>query len=163
MSPMCVAQLMHPCASVTVQSDTTLREAAGRVLATGLESLPVVNADGVFTGLVAQAALIRELLCINSRNANVASIVSHHVESARHTATLDSILPLFRSAAVTMIPIVDDAGLPVGLIHRRDVIRYLLADSPVGDNSAEIALDKASRPHFLAERSQVAKRQGQDT
>ena len=163
MSPMCVAQLMHPCASATVHSGTTLREAAGRVLATGLESLPVVDSDGVFTGLVAQAALIRELLCVNSHSAIVASIVSHHVESARHTATLDSILPLFRCAAVTMIPIVDDAGQPVGLIHRRDVIRYLLADSPAEDNSAEMPQDTTSRPHFLAERSQAPKRQGQDT
>lgn len=141
---------MHPCASATIPSETTLRDAAKRILTTGLEALPVVNADGTFTGLVAQSALIRELMCNRCRSAGVHSIVAHHVDSARNSATLDSILPLFRSASVTMIPVVDENDHPVGLIHREDVIRYLLDDS---FNAAP--QESKAGPHFLAERQQT--------
>jgi len=148
-----VADLMHPCASATIQSETTLRDAAKRILTTGLDALPVVNADGAFTGLVAQSALIRELMCTRCKSAAIDSIVSHHVDSARNTATLDSVLPLFRSASVTVIPVVDENDYPVGLIHREDVIRYLLNDkedeSPAGSPGTS-----TSRPHFLDERRQ---------
>lgn len=149
MRPSRVADLMHACASATIQSKTTLRDAAKRILTTGLEALPVVDADGAFTGLVAQSALVRELMRTRCRSAAIQSIVSHHVDSARNTATLDSILPLFRSAAVTVIPVVDEHDHPVGLVHREDVIRYLLDESP-----EKSAGESASRPHFLAQHRQ---------
>jgi CBS-domain-containing membrane protein len=149
MSRMCISELMHSCTSATVQSDTTLRDAAERVLATGLESLPVVDASGRFVGLVVQAALIRELLSCSSRHAVVAPIVSHHVESARSTAALDSVLPLFRSAGIAMIPVVDEDDCPVGLIHRRDVIRYLLDDSPTEAEQDRTSHGPAASPYFL--------------
>jgi CBS-domain-containing membrane protein len=150
-----VADLMHPCASATIQSETSLRDAAKRILTTGLEALPVVNADGAFTGLVAQSALIRELMCTHCQSAVVRTIVSHHVDSARNTATLDSVLPLFRSASVTIVPVVDENDHPVGLVHREDVIRYLLDDSTT-ESRTGCAREPTSRPHFLDERRRIS-------
>ena len=149
MPRLCISELMHPCTSATVQSDSTLRDAAEQILTTGLESLPVVDESGQFVGLIVQAALIRELLNCGSSHPNVAPIVSQHVDSARLTASLDSILPLFRSAGITMIPVVDEDDCPVGLIHRRDVIRYLLDDLPA---LRETASTDAAGPCFLRER-----------
>lgn len=119
---------------------------------TGLESLPVVDECGRFAGLVAQAALIRELLRCGCGDARVAPIVSRHVESARATASLDSILPLFRSAGITMIPVVDECDCPVGLIHRQDVIRYLLEETP----ATSPANNHATGPHFLREQRKTS-------
>lgn len=152
MSRLCVSELMHCCASATVEAESTLRDAAECVLTTGLESLPVVDASGCFVGLIAQAALIRELLSCGARHTTVAPIVSHHVDSARVTATLDSILPLFRAAGVTMIPIVDEVNHPVGLIHRRDVIRHLLEDPAENPHRRPSTGESAVGPHFLKER-----------
>lgn len=152
MSSLRVSQLMHCCDSATIRQESTLREAAERVLTTGLETLPVVDEAGQFAGLVAQAAIIRELLATQSSTETIAPIVSRHVDSARETAVLDSILPLFRSAGITMVPVVDDGHRPVGLIHRRDVIQYLLDGST---NLAENTGSKnpsATGPHFLKDR-----------
>jgi len=149
----CVAEVMHPCASATIQSETTLREAAKRILTTGLEALPVVDDTGAFSGLVVQSALIRELMCTRCRSTVVQPIVAHHVDSARNTATLDSVLPLFRSASVTMIPVLDEDDHPVGLVHREDVIRYLLDDHS-RESPADSASQPTSRPHFLEQRRQ---------
>jgi CBS-domain-containing membrane protein len=156
MSRLYVSELMHCCALATVQAESTLRDAAECVLTTGLESLPVVDASGRFVGLIAQAALIRELLSCGANHTTVAPIVSHHVDSARVTATLDSILPLFRAAGVTMIPIVDEANHPVGLIHRRDVIRYLLEDPAEKPHPGPSTDGSAVGPHFLKERRKTA-------
>jgi len=152
MPRLCVSELMHSCTSATVQPESTLRHTAECILTTGLESLPVVDATGRFVGLIAQAALIRELLSPNSDHTTIASSVSHHVDSARSGASLDSILPLFRSAGITMIPIVDDNDCPVGLIHRRDVIRYLLEDPSGKPDPAFSSKDSAAGPHYLKER-----------
>lgn len=152
MSSVCVADLMHCCASATIGSESTLRDAAERVLLTGLETLPVVDADGRFAGLVAQAALIRELLSSHSPDETIAPIVSRHVESARVTAMLDAILPLFRAAGVTMIPIVDESDCPVGLVHRRDVIQYLLDDTTPATDSNLAGDQTANGPYFLKDR-----------
>lgn len=148
MSRLCVSELMHPCTAATILADSTLRDAAEQVLITGLESLPVVDECGRFAGLIAQAALIRELLRCGSGDARVAPIVSRHVESARATASLDSVLPLFRSAGITMIPVVDECDCPVGLIHRQDVIRYLLEEP----RAASPSDNRPTGPHFLRER-----------
>jgi len=158
MSRLRVSELMHSCTSATVQPDSTLRQAAECVLTTGLESLPVVDGTGRFTGLIAQAALIRELLCPGTDHTTVSSIVSHHVESARSTASLDSILPLFRSAGITMVPIVDENDCPVGLIHRRDVIRHLLEDPAEKLRPSETAQDSTTGPHYLKERRSTTDR-----
>ena len=151
---------MHPCTSATIHSSSTLREAAERVLMTGLDSLPVTDESGRFAGLVAQAALIRELLSRSSSQAAVAPIVSHSVASARTTASVDSILPLFRSAGITMIPVVDENDCPVGLIHRRDVIHYLLEESPRECDDAASSSDNTSHaagPHFLSAKRRTGK------
>ena len=143
---------MHPCTSVVLHSDSTLREAAERVLMTGMDALPVTDESGRFVGLIAQAALIRELLSGGSAESMVGPIVSHSVDSARTTTAVDSVLPLFRSAAITMVPVVDENDCPVGMIHRRDVINYLLEESPEerGDTTSSVDdTDRVSGPHFL--------------
>ena len=155
MSPLCASQLMHSCLSATVCSDASLRDAAERILTTGLDSLPVTDDSGRFVGLIAQSVLIRELLSCGSSHAVVASIVSHHVDSARPTASLASILPLFRSAGVTMIPVIDKDDYLVGLIHRRDVIRHLLEDIPAQPVETRLSGGPVRGPYFLRERRQT--------
>ena len=153
MSSLCASQLMHPCLSATVCSDVSLRNAAERILTTGLDSLPVIDNTGRFVGLIVQSVLIRELLSCSSGHAIVAPIVSQHVDSARPTASLASILPLFRSAGVTTIPVIDENGYLVGLIHRCDIIRHLLEEMPA-EPAAETGLsgEPVRGPYFLRER-----------
>ncbi len=152
MSRLCVSEVMHSCASATIRPECTLRDAAERILITGLESLPVVDDSGCFIGLVVQAALIRELLSSHTDDASVAPIIARHVDSARCTASLDGVLPLFRSAGITMVPVVDADGCPVGLVHRRDVIQYLLDDSRKSSDALSAADEPGSGPHFLRDR-----------
>lgn len=158
MSRLCISELMHSCTSATVQCDSSLRDAAERVLETGLESLPVVDDSGRFVGMVIQAALIRELLNCSSAHAVVAPIVSHHVQSARTTASLDSVLPLFRSASIAMIPVVDEHDCPVGLIHRRDIIRYLLEDSTTAGETIGLTDESTAGPYFLRKQRKSSNR-----
>lgn len=146
MSENSISDLMHDCVSVTICPATSLRQAAECVLRNGLDSLPVVTEEGRFAGLVAQAALVRQLLSSGSDDDVVAPIVSRHIESARSTASIDSVLPMFRSTSVTVVPVVDDQDRPVGLVHREDIIRYLLSDRVDTTNSSQRI---AGRPHYL--------------
>ncbi len=151
-----VSDLMCPCALQTIQEDTTLRQAARIVLQTGLETLPVTGPRGELVGLVAQSALIRELMRSHSSTDTVRPIVSRHVESARDTAEIDAVLPLFRCAAVTLIPVVDRTDRPVGLVHRRDVIRYLLGEERTDAERGWPDHRAAGGPYFLSDRSTTA-------
>ena len=151
MSRLCASQLMHPCTSATVYSDSSLRDAAERILTTGLDALPVINESGRFIGLVVQSALIRKLLSSGSSQDVVTPIVSHHVDSARPTTSWTNILPLFRSASITMIPVVDEDDCPVGLIHRRDIIRHLLEDPPAEHAGPRSTGGPARGSYFLRE------------
>lgn len=154
MSNLPVSRLMQPCASATITLSTPLREAAERVLVTGLSTLPVVDEFGCFAGIVAETALIRLLMLESSHHATVGSIISRHVHSARSDAPLRHVLPLFRSAGQTTITIVDSENAPVGLLHRRDVIRYLLDDgnttwtSATEAGSPRLPVHRQNRPHF---------------
>ena len=153
MSSLRVCDLMHPCAAATVALNTTLREAAERILLTGLEVLPVVDTSGRLTGIIAEAALIRALMADTFRHGTVATIATRHVDYARSGAALQNVLPLFRLAGSTVIPAVDERNHPVGLLHRRDVIRFMLDDSAKFFESGTPAENPPAGPKFLKRRT----------
>ena len=73
------------------------------------------------------------------------------MESVRQDASIGGILHLFRSSCHEVIPVLDQAGEIVGLLHRHDIVRMLLSDAVAPDtgNNSGGALPDGHKPHFM--------------
>ena len=109
-----------------VPETATLREVAERLIISDCDIMAVTDAAGKLSGIVCEASVVRALMANPAETATIQSIVARHSESVRLDAALGSVLPLFRSAANTAIPVIDDVGRVCGLLMRRDVIGNLL-------------------------------------
>lgn len=124
-----------------VPETATLREVAERLIISDCDIMAVTDAFGKLSGIVCETSVVRALMSNPAETATIQSIVARHSESVRLDASVGSVLPLFRSAANTAIPVIDDAGRVCGLLMRRDVIGNLLqrrfdsAESTVVDSA----------------------------
>jgi CBS-domain-containing membrane protein len=109
-----------------VPETASLREVAERLIISDCDIMAVTDSSGKLSGIVCEACVVRALMANPAETATIQSIVARHSESVRLDAALGSVLPLFRSAANTAIPVIDDVGRVSGLLMRRDVIGNLL-------------------------------------
>jgi diguanylate cyclase (GGDEF)-like protein len=92
-----------------------------------LDALPVVDGEGKLTGLVTAQDLMAGLL--NSRE--VDSTVGKRMNSVAvfaETVAADEIAKFFCRTAVQRVAVVSE-GIPVGVVSRRTVLRWLLNDT----------------------------------
>lgn len=121
-----VSDLMRIRHSSVLVESASLREAAERLIVSDCDVLAITDGTGKLTGLVSESCVVRALLAGTPEGVEIRSIVSHHTLSIRPNSGLNSVLPLFRSAGVTTVPVVSDSGEICGLLLRRDVIAALV-------------------------------------
>lgn len=153
-----VSALMRVCPDAIIAEQTSLRTAAEILITQGVPALIACDEHGRLAGVVPETAVVRELMSLSSRDElsasrdeTVAGIVARHSESVRADAALTSVLHLFRSACHCVLPVVGPNSDVVGLLHRQDVVRYLLSESdeaglPVNTDAAHPA---SRQPYFL--------------
>lgn len=149
MSQLLVRDLMRECSNALVDESITLREAAEQLLTRNVAVLIATEAEGRISGVVAEAAIIRQLIATPERESKIATILSRHVETARPDADVDSILHLFRSSCHAIVPVVGENDRVVGVVHRTDVVRMLLESS---QHSADAGSSEQSQPHLFQNR-----------
>lgn len=137
----CVSNLMRSCPAVIVPDSILLRDAAERIVVDNLRLLIAVDDENKLAGIISESAVIRQLMQSSNRNEDVKQILSRHTESLRSDATLDSVLPVFRSSCNVVVPVVDAEHKVVGVMHRSDIVRHLLSANPSSTNER--------KPHFL--------------
>ena len=145
---------MREVGAAAVAPNTRLRDAAEILLTSDHPMLIIADDTNSFIGVVSEAAVVRLLLTTSCESATVQPIISRHVESASVNAPLNSVMHLFRSNCHTVVPVVDSEHRITGLLHRRDVVRTLLNESPAGKPSAAMSEDNSPGnssvpdPHF---------------
>jgi CBS domain-containing protein len=146
-----VSELMRNCSHAVVSETIRLRDAAELLVTNGFSVLVVKNACGQLVGVIPESAVIRKLMATTCHDASVSQILSRHVESVRQDASIGGILHLFRSSCHEVIPVLDQAGEIVGLLHRRDIVRMLLSDAaePTSEHNSGGALPDGYKPHFM--------------
>ncbi|MEZ6123951.1 MAG: CBS domain-containing protein [Planctomycetaceae bacterium] len=152
MPSLTVSDLMRSCPSAVVAEDLPLRKAAELLLMNDLSLLIAVSEDGIPVGAVADSAVIRHLLIDSNTEQNIGCILSRHIESVSASASINSVLHLFRSSCHSIVPVVDSQSRLTGLLFRQDIVRMLLSQS---DAEALQAMkretsEKPSGPHFLS-------------
>ena len=143
-----LSELKRNCSDLLVDESTTVRRAAELLITMNVSQLIVRNSLNQLTGVVSENAVIRELMSPAGATL-IGAIQSRHVESARESATVDAILPLFRSSCHVILPVVNDQNEVTGVLYRSDIVRMLLAE-PARDS--DTLRSDVSRPHFLRRR-----------
>jgi CBS domain-containing membrane protein len=130
----------------TIGPDTTLCDAADRMLHYRVSGLPVVDPNQRLIGLITEADLLAAigLRChhptqtvwqtleqmlsadrpgLHDPEEKVASIMTEQVISIRPEQTLHEVLETMKAHQIKRLVVVDDADLPVGMITRSDLVR----------------------------------------
>ena len=118
-----VANVMHTGDENPVVSyHTTAKDALFVMTDKGLGAVSVVNAEGKFIGLVTDGIIRRAL-------AKDYTFLDKDVESIMFATPLKmaaaalSVMEKHQPRPVTVLPVVDAAGVPVGIVHLTDLLR----------------------------------------
>ncbi|AYF43949.1 MULTISPECIES: CBS domain-containing protein [Halobacteriovorax] len=131
----------------TCTESQTVGDAAKKMIELGISVMPVVNDEGILTGIVTQSDFISKEVEIphalvsikrlfgqdfnltdvedvykKSKNKTLADVMSHNVVTVTSENTLNGVVELMMSKHLKRIPVVDDGKL-VGMITRKDILK----------------------------------------
>lgn len=152
----------------TIGDDATVADAAGMLLELGFRHLPVVDPDGHLVGIVSERDL-RMQLGTDLRgwyeapsamlDQPLAEVMTREPITLSPEAKVESALESFSDDRVGALPVVDEAGTPVGILSYVDVLAWLREQETserAGANEAELpekmraaAIDRYGGPEEL--------------
>ncbi len=86
----------------------------------------VINAEGQLAGIVTDGDL-RRAFAADKRDAPVEAVMSSAPRTLKSDAMTSEALNIMNAANITVLPVIDDEGLPVGLLHLHDLLRLGVA------------------------------------
>jgi len=105
---------------VSIAPEESCRRAVDFFLDRRIASLPVVDAQGVLSGILTET----DLMLPSNLDKHVADILTHDVIVVREGSPLARVVRLFQSKKVRSIPVVDAEGRLVGIIGRKGVLAH---------------------------------------
>ena len=120
---------------ITLTPEVKIYSAMKLLLRHRLFGAPVVDADGHLVGMLTDRecfSAVADGAMDGLPEGSVQDYMTGAVETVSHTASLYDIIARFRQSTHRKFPVVDDQGLVVGQVSRRDV---LLALEAIRDNS----------------------------
>ncbi|NOT43789.1 MAG: CBS domain-containing protein [Acidobacteria bacterium] len=128
-------QVMHRDV-LTVAADARVDAAWQALVTRGVGQAPVVTREGRLVGLVARAHLLHVL---NEEGGRLRDVLARRVADVMATPVVaaDPVSDVRRIARVLLeyglpaVPVLDDAGLLVGIVSRGDILRVVVTDPPL--------------------------------
>lgn len=138
---------------VAVRPETPLPEVAERMARAGVSGVPVVDAEGRpvgvisetdflsrmaegagkgFMGVVAQCLQGGKCLAVPVRGRTAADIMGAPPVTVREDATLSEVAEQMTRSGVNRVPVVSARGEVVGIVARKDLLRFHLDGPPTG-------------------------------
>lgn len=118
-----------PCASdimsttlLVLDANTTLGEAILQLVAHGYSAAPV-RQDGEIVGIVSELELFDVLFDPSMRDRPVSDVMETEVIAVDESEPLGHVAYLFALHEIRRLPVLR-AGTPVGVVSRRDLLRY---------------------------------------
>jgi|LSQX01.3.fsa_nt_gb CBS domain-containing protein len=107
----------------------TMRQAIERMEYHRYSAVPLIDGDGKYAGTLTEGDLLWKMkntpgLSFADTDKILIADIPRHVENApvRIEATIDSLLSL--AVTQNFVPVVDDHGVFIGIIRRREIIEY---------------------------------------
>jgi len=110
---------------ISVSPDETVDEAARLLTFHDVSGLPVC-ADGKFIGVVSEADLI------GKSGATVGDVMTSPAVTALESTGLEQVAELLTQQRIRRVPVVSGQGDLIGIVSRRDVLRWAASRVPTG-------------------------------
>lgn len=125
---------LHPKAEIKyIYNDSTLRQGIELMRAHGYTAVPVINREGQYVTTVNEGDYLKHI--VDTGECSLKSLESTTVESiapaGRNPAvSVNAAMPdlIHRAMEQNFVPVVDDRGMFVGIITRKDIIKHLAQD-----------------------------------
>ena len=112
-----------------INIDSTVRQGLEKMKFHGYAAIPVIDDDGHYMGTVTEGDFLWALYNNNKpdlkklEKTELKTIIRHDYQPVKASASIDEILT--RAYNQNFVPVVDDRGVFIGIIKRKDIIRYL--------------------------------------
>lgn len=141
-----IAYFLIPKSSVAyLYDDFTFRQGLEKMRHHGYTAIPVISRDGQYVGTVSEGDFLWRILEVNQddqrafsmremEQLHICDIIrsDHHYPSVRITVSMDDLLTSAMNQ--NFIPVVDDYNCFIGIVTRKDIIRYF-ADKKAADHA----------------------------
>lgn len=124
---------LHPKSEVKfLYGDSTVRQGLEKMKANGYTAIPVISRDGKYIGTVSEGDFLWYIINESDRSMKgqektlVTSIMNQtRNPEVRIDSTMEDLIN--RAMDQNFVPVVDDRGVFVGIITRRDIIKHLVS------------------------------------
>lgn len=124
---------------VTVREETPVYEAVTAMVENNITGLPVVDEDMALVGLLSEKDVLTLLYNVEDINASVGDFMVRNVKNFDQEESIIDITDCFTKNNFRRVPIMHKGKL-VGIISRRDIIKYILKIRQ--DGKLKLALQK---------------------
>ena len=106
----------------------SLRQGLEKMRSSGYKEIPVVDKDGIYIGTVNQGDFLWKILdndftdMHKAETEKIDDIISKRVSPVKINTTMEDLLS--KAVDQNFVPVVDDYDAFVGIITRRDIIKY---------------------------------------
>ena len=122
---------LHPKGEIKyIHIDSTLRQGIELMRAHGYTAIPVIDREGKYVATVSEGDYLKHIIdkgeC--SLKKLESTLISSIVTEGRNPAvSITATLPdlIHRAMEQNFVPVVDDRGMFVGIITRKDIIKFL--------------------------------------
>ena len=134
---------------VSVSPEATVEDAVGLLLRHHISGLPVIDDQRRLVGIISEFDLLRLLSDIETTGQYVRQYMTTEVQTVAPNDSLIDVADLFLSNPIRRLPVVEN-GQVVGIISRRDLIRFI-RDAPArGQQPARLATSQPiNRPGLM--------------
>lgn len=114
-----------------INIDSTVRQGLEKMKFHGYAAIPVIDDDGLYKGTVTEGDFLWALYNNNNpdlkklEKTELKTIIRHDYQPIKASASIDEILS--RAYNQNFVPVVDDRGVFIGIIKRKDIIKHLAA------------------------------------
>ena len=110
-----------------LDSEITVREAARRLHARGIRGAPVADKDGRVIGFLTTTDIAMIIGSGGDLNAPIKQYMRRSVFTINERETIVEAMKLMDVYGIGRLLVVDNAGNPVGIITRTDILRFILS------------------------------------
>jgi tRNA nucleotidyltransferase (CCA-adding enzyme) len=118
---------------ISLRPEATIEEAIRILLTHDVSGAPVIDADGNLCGIISEYQLLEVVYDPDLKAAPVKDFMTKDVLTVDETALLATVANLFIMHRIRRVPVVRD-GRVVGIVSRRDLLRYILETGSKIDN-----------------------------
>jgi CBS domain-containing protein len=119
---------------VVIDGGATVQQAADLMSKPHVALIIVCGPDGHMVGVVTKTDLVAQMgRCGGPCTNRVDTIMTHEVFSCRADDLLHDVWSVIQSRGLLRIPVLDPAGMPIGILHARDALPTLLTEAEDGE------------------------------